>query len=135
MKLTKMGEYAILGLIYMSNQEKDVILAKEVAEKLGLPQKFLAKIFQMLAKSDILNSYKGKGGGFSINRPSENITLGEIIETIQGPSLIMPCAAKESNCSRYQLCPLENIFKTAQKQLDDYFNSITLDKLASEIRI
>jgi Rrf2 family protein len=132
MKITRMGEYAVLGLIYVSQQEGKKVLIREVSGNLGLPQKFMAKIFQRLAKYGILRSYRGKGGGFILNVAPESLTLRAIIEAVQGPSIIMWCVAGEVQCHRYLRCPLEDIFKKAQELLDEHFDNITLEGLASE---
>ncbi len=131
MKITKMGEYGLLGLIHMVNHDKKIVLVKEVSEELGLPQKFMAKIFQKMAKKGILASFKGKKGGFSLNLPPEEITLLSVIKAIQGPPFIMWCSAEDAECERPGKCTLKSVFRHAQGLLDDYFNNITLKELTS----
>jgi len=86
MGLTKAAVYGIYGLVYLAKQPKDkVVSLSEVASMFNLPKKFLAKIFQMLAKVGFVTSYRGIRGGFRLNRLKDEITLKEIIECIQGP--------------------------------------------------
>ena len=132
MKITKMGEYAILGLVCVSLQEGRNVLIQEVSEELGLPKKFMSKIFQKLAKEGILKSYKEKVGGFWLNVPPGDVTLRGIIQAVQGPSLIFWCAATEAKCRQYPLCPMEDVFKKAQEMLDEYFENITLEEFAAK---
>jgi len=57
---------------------------KEIAEKLGIPQPYLAKILQVLARRKILHSTKGPHGGFYLLVPAEKLTLMDIIDAIDG---------------------------------------------------
>ena len=80
MELTRKGEYAIRGIIYLAQQAPGkVSLISEIAEATDAPQTFLAKIFQSFAKIGIVNSSRGTGGGFTVGRSPEGITLREVV--------------------------------------------------------
>ena len=65
MELTRKGEYAIRGILYLAQQPPGkVSLLSDIADATDAPQTFLAKIFQSFAKLGIVNSYRGTGGGF-----------------------------------------------------------------------
>ncbi len=97
LRLSQAGDYAMRGVMHMvSSPEKSIFLVREVAESCGVPRAFLAKIFQTLARAGVLKSHQGSGGGFSLARPAEEISLLEVIETIEGKILLHECVLKEN---------------------------------------
>ena len=88
MRLTRMSEYAVLGLLFLVQQDGRVVYTREVSEHLDLPTSFLAKAFQKLSRAGILKSHRGSGGGFSLVRPADEISLAEILEGIQDNTAI-----------------------------------------------
>ena len=70
MQVTRAGEYAIIGLLYLAKQPAErTIMIDEISEAEGVPKSFLAKIFQSLAKGSFVRSHRGAGGGFSLAGP------------------------------------------------------------------
>lgn len=89
MNLTRRSEYGLKGLLYLAaNSQKSVVLTSEVSQSQSIPQSFLNKIFQKLAKAGILQSYRGARGGFALAKQPEEITLRKIIEVLEGPMKI-----------------------------------------------
>jgi Rrf2 family protein len=86
MKITKRGEYglrALLALACVSGQK--TLSLREISIQEKLPVKFLEQIMMILKRSNFVESVKGKHGGYSLSRPPEEITVGEIIRAIDGP--------------------------------------------------
>lgn len=85
LRLSQAGDYAIRGVMHLvSYPPGEIVLVREVAERCDIPRAFLAKIFQTLARSGVLKSHQGSGGGFSLARPPEEISLLEVVEAIEG---------------------------------------------------
>ena len=132
MKLTRKGEYGILGVTYIAQQEKDVIYTREIAKSWGLPESFLAKIFQKLSKGGILESRKGVSGGFSLAKSREDITLKEILDVVQGPTTIGWCEIEEEKCNRFKNCPLTKVLDGIRENMKDVFTKTTIADLSRE---
>jgi Rrf2 family protein len=130
-KLSRAGEYGVLGIAYIAQQDKDICFIREIAEAWDLPESFLAKILQKLAKAGILNSHKGNMGGFSLARPAEEISIGEIIESVQGPIIINWCELDEGVCHRFEDCLLERIVHEATMKVREVFSDYTVADLAA----
>ena len=79
-------QYALQAVLYIAlhGQAKKSISAKEIAGSQGIPLHFLSKILQLLVRHNILDSIKGPKGGFSLNKPAEELKLLEIVEVIDG---------------------------------------------------
>lgn len=86
MQITRASEYGLLGVLYLARQyDGKVSMISEIAEDQDIPPRFLAKIFQALAKAGVLRSHRGVRGGFSLKRPPSAITMKDVIEAIEGP--------------------------------------------------
>ena len=131
MELTRKGEYAIRGIIYLAQQPPGAIsLVSEIAEAVDVPQTFLAKIFQNFAKIGLINSFRGTGGGFTLGRPAEQITLREIVEAVEGPILPNRCLLGSGNCERARGCSVHPVWKDVQQKVVEILEAVSLADLA-----
>ncbi len=127
-------EYAIRALTYLAQKpEGKAVPIKEVAEREDLPPHFLAKIMQTLAKSGVLDSFKGPTGGFALARPAGEITLYDIVEALDDLSNYDHCAVGLAECSDDAPCPLHNMWTGVRTAVLDYFRRTTLTDLATAV--
>jgi Rrf2 family iron-sulfur cluster assembly transcriptional regulator len=130
MELTKAGDYGVFGVIYLAKQPQGKIVSlSEVSKAEDIPEKFLAKIFQSLTRSGLLRSHRGAGGGFSLARPANKITVKELLESIQGPIYFTKCLSNLYDCDRKEICKLRNLWKKAQ----DYSIKILTQKTLADL--
>ena len=86
MRLGKASAYGVLATIYIAANEKDVpIQSHVIAKTCGIPLEYLLKILQQLARSQVLQSVRGRSGGFQLRKPPAQTTLLDIVESIEGP--------------------------------------------------
>ena len=92
MQFTKAEEYGIFGVLYLAEKDRTVVTPlSEISKAQNIPEKFLAKIFQSLSKSGIIRSHRGVRGGFTLAKDPSEISIKEVLETIQGPYHLMKC--------------------------------------------
>ena len=92
--LSKKSQYAFKALIYLSEKYKEgPVLISEIASKKKIPLKFLESILLELKKADILDSKKGKGGGYFLKQKPEKVKVSTIIRLINGPIAMLPCVS------------------------------------------
>ncbi|HEX2770512.1 MAG TPA: Rrf2 family transcriptional regulator [Geobacteraceae bacterium] len=133
MELTRKGEYAIRGIIYLAQQPPGKMsLISEIADAAEVPQTFLAKIFQSFAKQGIVNSYRGAGGGFTLGRPASRITLREVVEAVEGPIVPNRCLMRGGECDRVELCLVHPVWRRVQGQIVQILESLTIEELAKK---
>jgi Rrf2 family protein len=131
MELTRKGEYAIRGIVYLAKQTPGkVILVSEVAEATGVPQTFLAKIFQSFAKLGLVNSFRGTGGGFLLGRPAAKITLRQVVEAVEGPIIPNRCLSDDGGCERESECTVHPVWRKVQGEIAAILDGVTLEDLA-----
>ena len=92
--LSKKSQYAFKALIYLSEKfNEGPVLISEIAAKKKIPIKFLESILLELKKADILDSKKGKGGGYFLKQKPEKVKVATIIRLINGPIAMLPCVS------------------------------------------
>lgn len=133
MQLTRGGEYAIRGMINLARQPRGrKVMTGEIARAAEVPVSFLAKVLQILARSGIVESYRGTGGGFSLLKPAGEITLRQIIEAVEGDIALNECLVHKDACKRVGTCPAHKIWKEAQEQLLKVLDKANLADLARD---
>ena len=133
MKISRGTDYGIQGILYLARQPLDkVSLLHEVAQVQNVPESYLAKIFQDLAKAGLVRSHRGAKGGFSLARPSSQITLRQIIEALQGPISLNRCLDIREGCANSETCPVVDVLRKAQQQMLATLDAASLDGLVAK---
>jgi Rrf2 family protein len=92
--LSKKTQYAFKALMYLAQQEdKSPVLIAEIAKKKKIPLKFLENILLELKKAGILDSKKGKGGGYYFAVPPSQVPVAKVIRMLDGPIALLPCVS------------------------------------------
>jgi Rrf2 family protein len=131
MELTRKGEYAIRGIVYLASRPADqVCLLSDIAAAVDVPPTFLAKIFQQFSKIGLVKSYRGTGGGFILGRPADKITLLNVVEAVEGPIVPNRCVANGIDCDRSTGCNVHPVWMNVQSQVRDILDKVTLKELA-----
>jgi Rrf2 family protein len=133
--LSSSCKYGIRAVTYIASKSKDNVKVgiKQISEDLHLPTPFLAKILQLLAKQKILSSSKGPHGGFSLLRDPKEITLLDIITTIDGKDLFEYCVIHNTTCScvgdEKLICPIHEEYSKIRTNLMKLFSRKTISSL------
>lgn len=112
--LSKKSQYAFKALTYLSEKfNEGPVLISEIAKKKKIPLKFLENILLELKKADILDSKKGKGGGYFLKKSPDKIKVATIIRLVNGPIAMLPCVSlyfyerckncNETNCGLHDM--------------------------------
>jgi Rrf2 family protein len=132
MQLTRAGEYAIRGMLYLASKPHSTTHdIKEIAESEDVPESFLRKIFQEFAHAGIIATSRGLRGGVRLAKPSSDITLLDIIEIAEGPIFLNNCLISGYSCERMGTCAVHLVWEKAQEQLKALLGSQTLADLVN----
>jgi Rrf2 family protein len=128
MLITRASEYAILSLILLSksNNPKD---SETLSSELNISKSFLAKILQALAKADILNSYKGVNGGFTLKKEPHEINMLAVMSCVEGKApAVFECAPSIKDCPSKQaeMCSIWPFLNKLQGKIDTFLSDLTL---------
>lgn len=121
----------MLGLLALARRPLgEVVMLDVICREEDVPVSFLGKIFQNLARAGLVRSARGSGGGFCLNRPAAEITVLEVIESIEGPIAFQRCLEEEPDCEHVTGCALCSLFAEAQDQVKQVFANTTLASLS-----
>jgi len=135
MLLSKSCSYGIRAAIYLATQSSQhYIPIKEIANTLNISFHFLTKILQILTKERIIDSVKGPGGGVGLKRESNEITILDIINAVDGNNIFDECVLGLPGCSDDNPCPMHSTWGILRKDLYTMLQKETLGDLALQVK-
>ncbi|NER14698.1 Rrf2 family transcriptional regulator [Leptobacterium flavescens] len=134
--LSSASKYAINAVLYLAveSSEDKKIGAKEVAEAIGVPTPFLAKLLQNLAKKNVISSLKGPKGGFFLSEENKSLKLISVVEHIDGLSKFEECVLGLKNCSNDKPCPIHFSVQPFKNTMFDELSNNTIEAFAVKVR-
>ena len=115
--LSKRTKYGLKALVYLARESKEgPVQIASISKSEGIPQKFLESILLTLRKSGFLGSKKGKGGGYYILKPAEEVTMADVYRVLEGPIAMVPCVSLNfyetcEDCPSEKTCSINNLMK------------------------
>ena len=133
--LTKATEYAIRALVYIAiqNQGGKRPGFKEIASKIESPEQFTAKVLQTLTRKRLVNSVKGRGGGFFFDNPEGVLPLFEVIQVLEGDAFFSKCGFGLKSCNAQDPCPLHQDYLPIREGFYNLLKKETIQSLATKI--
>ncbi len=132
MQITRQTEYAIRTLIELSKLSKGTFLqTKTISERQNIPEIFLKKTIQLLAYAGLVKTMRGSKGGVALKIPSKEITIANVLESIEGKLNINPCLGDSKYCNNRSECQVHKIFDRAQRKLMDELNKETIEDIVN----
>ena len=129
-RLSKAAEYSIRGVLHLSKKPKGATSdIDEIAKDQHVPASYLAKLFQTLARKGFIQSFRGPDGGFALSKEPAEITLLQVIESVEGPICLNYCLLRVGACSRDKVCPVHDVWSEAQKRFLDLLSKVTFEDL------
>ncbi|MFC1764338.1 RrF2 family transcriptional regulator [Planctomycetota bacterium] len=125
-------DYALRAMVHLAqNGQQGAISAKQIAAEQGFSPALASKLMQRLQKAGLVISVMGVRGGFQLGRAPKDISLQEIIETIQGPISLSRCVLGVETCCKHASCPIRKKLGRLQTDIVSYLGDTTLDELVS----
>ena len=125
-------DYAIKALMRIARNDSGKISVSQLSRELGIPYSFLRKILQILSKEGVVHSAKGKGGGFNLAMPADQILLIDLIKIFQGTVRLNDCIFKKELCPDIKTCALHKKIAALEKNMISELQSTTLISLVEE---
>ena len=124
------SEYAIRALSLLARHpSKEFVLVGTLATNAELPHYYLSKILQNLARMEILDSRRGRQGGFRLARDADKITLHEIVHAIENLGQARRCLLGQAECNDERACPLHEFWVDQTEKYLDTLQNTTLGDL------
>lgn len=137
MRITKKGEYAMRALVDLAlNYKKGLRQIQDIVREEDIPVKFLEQILLALKNARLVQSKRGKGGGYYLARPPDKISLGEVIRLIDGPLAPLSCVSKNFyiSCPREITCGIRSVMLDVRNATAEIIERVTLADLCRRTR-
>lgn len=132
MLISSKGRYALRLMIYIAafGDEEGKIALREVAERELISLKYLEQLVRPLMQAGLLKSVRGKGGGYMLARPAEEIRAGDILRAAEGTTSPVACEGIEGACARADLCTTVRFWAGLDAVIEEYVDGVTLADLS-----
>ncbi len=133
MKFSLSSKYAILALVRLAASGGGPVTVRDLATGGPVPEPYLAKLVPALVRAGLLGSARGRGGGISLARPPEEISLAEIIRTTDGEAVFQECPFDVDPCPGNPACPLSPVWDPLRDELGSFLERTTIASLATRV--
>lgn len=129
LKLGRKTEYALISIFHMAEKiGNDPVSKREIAEAYAIPNELLGKVLQSLKKAEVVSSTQGVHGGYKLAKDIQTLTLGDVIQAIEGPLTQAACTCVENECEREDVCNIRTMMDRFYQELHDFVYTMTLGK-------
>ena len=138
-QLSKRTQYGLRALYALARTYgQGPVLISHLAEEEAIPRKFLEQILLALKSSGLVESKKGKGGGYSLVRPPAEITVASVIRMMEGPLAPLPCASetrfrKCEECIDIESCGTRIVMREVRDAMARILDSTTLAMVCEKV--
>jgi len=129
--LSQRGRYALKAMLNLSRAAGRTRQVSAIAIEENIPRKFLEAIMSELREAGLVESARGKFGGYRLARPAELITFGEIMRLTDGPLALVPCVSHKfyrrcADCADEAACALRRVMAKVRREVSDILDRTTL---------
>jgi Rrf2 family protein len=129
MIINKTQSYAIRVLELLAQKKDILISAKKISQILNIPYKYLTRVMTKLSESQLVNSYRGKDGGFMIAKEPSEIKLKDIVDIFSNESPHQCIYGDGSICSQKTKCTLHDKWQNSKESINESFLNTTIQEL------
>jgi FeS assembly SUF system regulator len=130
LKLSKKADYALMAVKHLASQERGgASSAAEIAEEFGISGTLLAKVLQKLARSGLVISRHGSGGGYQLARDPREISAFEVINAIDGPLAITSCTTTHGECGQAMTCTVREPLRRVNDSILQVLKAVTISQM------
>jgi len=134
MMISTKGRYALKVMLDLATYpEEEYISLKAISEKHAISMKYLESIVAMLSKAGLLESLRGKTGGYRLNKPAEAYSVGDILRAAEGDLSVSNCMGEnDGGCEKAGECLTMPLWRELDQIVTRYLDSVTLKDLLQQ---
>lgn len=127
LRITKLTDYAVLVLSDMVKAAGASRAARDIAESTRIPQPTVSKVLKLLARGALVESERGKNGGYRLARDAASISVADIVDVVEGPIAVTECSADQRGCCDMEgRCPTETNWIRINDAIRQALRGVTL---------
>ena len=133
MKISTKSRYGLRLLIDLGlHKDEGYIPLKTIATRQQISDKYLEQIISALSKASIVKSTRGAQGGYMLAKDAKDISVGDILRTLEGSFTLVECAQPYEQCSRSAECAAHSVWYRMQRALEQVADETSLEELIEE---
>ena len=133
LKLSKKTEYAFIAVKYMAQKNGgNASTAREISHKFDIPYEFISKVLQKLSKKELIDSFQGVKGGYSLSKKPDEIALMDIILAMEPHYRLTQCMKNDGgyhDCERWDCCQIRDPLAKVQIEIDKLFQNTKISNI------
>lgn len=134
MRISTRGRYSLETLLFLALLPAGSFVSiRSIAENTGISDGYIEQLFIPLKKSGVIRGIRGPQGGYLLGKPSADITVGDILRSVEGTIEPVACLAAEE-CPSEAVCKSRHTWKHLYEEILDCVDSISLNDLAEAFR-
>ena len=135
MKLSTRGRYGIHAMYDLAcNADAGPQPIKAIAERQNIPEAYLEQLFAVLKRDKLVLSVRGAQGGYMLSRPASQITVGDVLRSLEGGLSLVDCLDEEEACGKSCACPTRIVWLKIRDGLNAIVDSISLTDMQEEYK-
>ncbi|MHB2020148.1 MAG: SUF system Fe-S cluster assembly regulator [Candidatus Xenobia bacterium] len=130
-RLTKLTDYGIVLMTHMAREhQRDLFNARDLAHETRIPLPTVGRLLKVLTASTLLVSHRGAKGGYSLARPSDQISVADVVAAVEGPISLTECTERPLACIHEHHCPVRTNWHLINDAILDALGGVTLADMA-----
>ena len=132
MQITNQADYALRSMLYIAKYaESQLIPSNTIAEEMQISRIFLSRINSQLVNAGLIRTRRGARGGVMLAKPAAEISIYDVVTTIDGPITLIDCIADPESCPLSPDCPYRTFWEETQNALIARMKAVSLQDMAA----
>jgi Rrf2 family protein len=137
LRLSKKADYALIAMKHLAVRGDRGVpassSAREIAGLYDIPIELLAKVLQRLVRRGLLASHQGTRGGYQLAKGPGQISVGDVIQAIEGPVTVTACSTDDGQCEQYAKCNVRDPLWKVRERILTALGECTIAELAADV--
>lgn len=136
-RISTRGRYALRAMVDVARHAGDgPVPRQDTADRQEISADYMAQLFGRLQAAGLVQGVKGPGGGYRLARDAASISVGDVVQAVEGPVALvactLPCPEEEPVCARVETCVTHLIWKRLSETIAEFLDSISLQEVCEE---
>jgi Rrf2 family protein len=132
LRLSKKADYALMAMKHLAQKAGVSASARDIAEQYDIPIELMAKVLQRLVRTGLLVSTQGTRGGYTLSRASALISVGDVIQAIDGPFTVTACSSDNNDCEQFGKCSIRDPLWQIKERIVATLGTVSLAQMAND---
>jgi Rrf2 family protein len=136
MRVSTKGRYGLRAMVDLAEHEDGkAIPIREISERQKISEQYLEQLFATLRKAKLVKSVRGAHGGYMLNHNPKEISVADILTTLEGPIAPVDCVVEEDFCNYIDKCVIHGLWEELADVINDVIKNMTLADLRDKAAI